>query len=123
MLGEMEIHEIRVGDLARRAGVAIPTVYYNFRSLTDIIAEATVEVLNRFLVPYSRTSFADARRRRERRTKAGSRARPVISSSSAGHWTPMRTFTVSRRSSHIFDRSRRGRALRTVQARGGRRPD
>ena len=54
MLGEMEIHEIRVGDLARRAGVAIPTVYYNFRSLTDIIAEATVEVLNRFLVPYSR---------------------------------------------------------------------
>jgi len=53
MLGEMEIHQIRVGDLARRAGVAIPTVYYTFRSLTDIIAEATVLLLNQFLVPFS----------------------------------------------------------------------
>jgi AcrR family transcriptional regulator len=53
MLGEMDIHEVRVGDLARRAGVAIPTVYYNFRSLTDVIAEATVVMLNRFLVPFS----------------------------------------------------------------------
>jgi AcrR family transcriptional regulator len=53
MLGQMDIHEVRVGDLARRAGVAIPTVYYNFRSLTDIIAEATVVMLNRFLAPFS----------------------------------------------------------------------
>jgi AcrR family transcriptional regulator len=53
MLGEMDIHEVRVGDLARRAGVAIPTVYYNFHSLTDVIAEATVVMLNRFLVPFS----------------------------------------------------------------------
>jgi AcrR family transcriptional regulator len=53
MLGEMDIHEVRVGDLARRAGVAIPTVYYNFHSLTDVIAEATVVTLNRFLVPFS----------------------------------------------------------------------
>ncbi len=55
MLGEMEIHQIRVGDLARRAGVAIPTVYYTFRSLTDIIAEATVLLLNQFLVPFSQS--------------------------------------------------------------------
>jgi AcrR family transcriptional regulator len=55
MLGEMEIHEIRVGEVARRAGVAIPTVYYNFRSLTDIIAEATVVLLHQFLVPFSRS--------------------------------------------------------------------
>jgi AcrR family transcriptional regulator len=53
MLGEMEIHDIRVGELARRAGVAIPTIYYSFRSLNDIIAEATVDLLHRFLVPYS----------------------------------------------------------------------
>jgi AcrR family transcriptional regulator len=53
MLGEMEIPDIRVGELARRAGVAIPTIYYSFRSLNDIIAEATVDLLHRFLVPYS----------------------------------------------------------------------
>jgi AcrR family transcriptional regulator len=53
MLGEMDIHEVRVGDLARRAGVAIPTVYYSFHSLTAIIAEATVVMLDRFLVPFS----------------------------------------------------------------------
>ncbi len=55
MLGEMEIHEIRVGEVARRAGVAIPTVYYNFRSLTDIIAEATVVLLHQFLVPFAQS--------------------------------------------------------------------
>lgn len=53
MLGEMEIHEIRIRELARRAGVAIPTVYYAFRSINDIIAEATVLVLQRFLTPLS----------------------------------------------------------------------
>ncbi len=53
MLGEMDIHEVRVGDLARRAGVAIPTVYYNFHSLTDIIVEATVVTLHRFLEPFA----------------------------------------------------------------------
>ena len=53
MLSEMDVHDIRVGDLARRAGVAIPTIYYSFRSLDDIIAEATVVSLNRFLVPYA----------------------------------------------------------------------
>ena len=53
MLSEMNVPDIRVGDLARRAGVAIPTVYYSFRSLDDIIAEATVISLNRFLVPYA----------------------------------------------------------------------
>src|ERR1019366_4497387 len=37
----------------RRAGVAIPTVYYNFHSLTDIIAEATIVMLNRTLAPFS----------------------------------------------------------------------
>ena len=53
MLGEMEIHEVRVGELARRAGVAIPTVYYSFHSQTDVIAEATVVMLDRFLVPFA----------------------------------------------------------------------
>ncbi|MDH2903714.1 MAG: TetR/AcrR family transcriptional regulator [Actinomycetota bacterium] len=52
MLGEMDIHEVRASELARRAGVAIPTVYYNFHSLTDIIAEATVLMLNRYLAPF-----------------------------------------------------------------------
>ncbi len=54
MLAEMDIHEVRVGELARRAGVAIPTVYYNFHSLTDIIVEATVVTLHRFLAPFTR---------------------------------------------------------------------
>lgn len=54
MLGEMDIHDVRVGELARRAGVAIPTVYYNFHSLTDIIVEATVVTLDRFLTPLAR---------------------------------------------------------------------
>lgn len=62
MLSEMDVHDIRVGELARRAGVAIPTIYYSFRSLDDIIAEATVVLLHRFLVPYSQalTDMLDA---------------------------------------------------------------
>jgi AcrR family transcriptional regulator len=54
LLGEMDVHDIRVGDLARRAGVAIPTIYYNFSSLDDIIAEATVVWVRRFLDPLIR---------------------------------------------------------------------
>ena len=53
MIGEMDVHDIRVGVLARRAGVAIPTIYYNFSSLDDIIAEATVVWVGRFLGPFS----------------------------------------------------------------------
>ncbi len=52
MLGEMDLHEVHAGDLARRAGVAIPTVYYNFRSMADIIVEATVIMLHRFVDPF-----------------------------------------------------------------------
>ncbi len=52
MLGEMDVHDVRVGDLAQRAGVAIPTVYYQFKSLDDVIAEATVVLLHRFLEPF-----------------------------------------------------------------------
>lgn len=52
MIGEMDVHDIRVGVLARRAGVAIPTIYYNFSSLDDIIAEATVVWVGRFLEPF-----------------------------------------------------------------------
>ncbi len=52
MIGEMDVHDIRVGVLARRAGVAIPTIYYNFSSLDDIIAEATVVWVSRFLEPF-----------------------------------------------------------------------
>jgi AcrR family transcriptional regulator len=51
MLGEMDVHDVRVQDLARRAGVAIPTVYYNFQSLDEIVAEATIALLDQFLVP------------------------------------------------------------------------
>ena len=53
MISEMDVHDIRVGVLARRAGVAIPTIYYNFSSLDDIIAEATVVWVSRFLGPFS----------------------------------------------------------------------
>lgn len=52
MLRESEIEGIHASDLARRAGVAIPTVYYNFPSLDAVIAEATVEMLRRFLEPF-----------------------------------------------------------------------
>ena len=52
MIGEMDVHDIRVGVLAGRAGVAIPTIYYNFSSLDDIIAEATVVWVSRFLEPF-----------------------------------------------------------------------
>jgi AcrR family transcriptional regulator len=61
MLGEMDVHEVRVGEVARRAGVAIPTIYYNFRSLDDLIAEATVVLLTRFLVPFATSRDAVAR--------------------------------------------------------------
>ncbi|NNN09524.1 MAG: TetR/AcrR family transcriptional regulator [Acidimicrobiaceae bacterium] len=61
MLGEMDIHDVRVSVLARRAGVAIPTVYYNFRSLTDIIVEATVVMIDRFLGSFSQNLSAMAR--------------------------------------------------------------
>ncbi len=54
MIGEMDVHDIRVGVLARRAGVAIPTIYYNFSSLDDIIAEATVIWVDQFLAPFTR---------------------------------------------------------------------
>lgn len=52
MISEMDVHDIRVGVLARRAGVAIPTIYYNFSSLDDIIAEATIVSVSRFLDPF-----------------------------------------------------------------------
>ncbi len=53
MLGEMDVHDIHVGELARRAGVAIPTIYYSFHSLDDIVAEATVVKLHHFLIPFT----------------------------------------------------------------------
>jgi AcrR family transcriptional regulator len=53
MLGEMDVHDIHVGELARRAGVAIPTIYYSFHSLDDIVAEATVVKLHHFLAPFT----------------------------------------------------------------------
>jgi len=76
MLSEMDVHDIRVGDLARRAGVAIPTIYYSFRSLDDIIAEATVVSLNRFLVPYAQalTEMRDAVERDDRKAFEASAA-------------------------------------------------
>lgn len=54
MLGEMELPDIGVGELARRTGVAIPTNYHNFRSLNDVVAESTLELLHRFLVHWTR---------------------------------------------------------------------
>lgn len=73
ILSEMEIHEVRVGDLARRAGVAFPTVYYNLHSLTDIIAEATIVMLNRFLAPFSQL-LSDVQGRSSTRTGKSSAA-------------------------------------------------
>ncbi len=61
MLGQLDLHEVRVGELARRAGVSIPTVYYHFRSLGDIVAEATVVIVRQFLEPFA-TRLADMAR-------------------------------------------------------------
>ena len=40
MLEESELHHIRVSDVAQRANVAVPTLYYHLKSLADVVVEA-----------------------------------------------------------------------------------
>ena len=51
MLTDMDVHEVRVNELVRRAEVAIPTLYYHFRSLNSLVAEASIVMLEAFTSP------------------------------------------------------------------------
>jgi len=49
MLEESELHRIRVSDVARRANVAVPTLYYHFKSLAEVVVEAVFVSLVSFV--------------------------------------------------------------------------
>jgi len=49
MLEESELHRIRVSDVARRASVSVPTLYYHFKSLADVVVEAVYVSLVEFV--------------------------------------------------------------------------
>lgn len=49
MLFEMDSHEIRVNDLARRSDISVPSIYYHFRSLDELVSMATVVLVERFM--------------------------------------------------------------------------
>jgi len=52
MLEESELHRIRVSDVARRANVAVPTLYYHFKSLADVVVEAVFVSLVSFVAGF-----------------------------------------------------------------------
>ncbi len=49
LLDERDSHEIRVTDIARRASVGVPTIYYHFSSREVLLAEAQVANFFRLL--------------------------------------------------------------------------
>lgn len=49
MLRDCEIHSLRVSALAQKASVAVPTIYYHYRSVSDVVVEATIVTLQDFL--------------------------------------------------------------------------
>jgi len=53
VLRDTDLHSLRVSDLARKAHVSVPTVYYHFGSLGELVVEAVIVSLQRFLDPFS----------------------------------------------------------------------
>lgn len=53
VLRETDLHSLRVSDLARKANVSVPTLYYHFDSLGELVVEAVIVSLQRFLEPFS----------------------------------------------------------------------
>ncbi|NNN02945.1 MAG: TetR/AcrR family transcriptional regulator [Acidimicrobiaceae bacterium] len=49
MLREIDVADVRVNDLSKRAEVSVPTIYYHFRSLDDLIILAIGQLLERFI--------------------------------------------------------------------------
>jgi AcrR family transcriptional regulator len=58
MLEESELHRIRVSDVARRANVAVPTIYYHFKSLANVIVEAAYVSLVAFVESFEPSMVA-----------------------------------------------------------------
>jgi AcrR family transcriptional regulator len=54
MLRELDVADIRVNDLSKRAEVSVPTIYYHFRSLDDLIILAIGRLLERFIKLFDR---------------------------------------------------------------------
>ncbi len=48
MLRDIDVADVRVNDLSKRAEVSVPTIYYHFRSLDDLIILAIGQLLERF---------------------------------------------------------------------------
>lgn len=53
VLRDTDLHNLRVSDLARKANVSVPTLYYHFGSLGELVVEAVIVSLQRFLEPFS----------------------------------------------------------------------
>lgn len=58
MLEESELHRIRVSDVARRASVSVPTLYYHFKSLADVVVEAVYVSLLDFVKGFTPSMIA-----------------------------------------------------------------
>jgi AcrR family transcriptional regulator len=52
MLREVDVAEVRVNELSKRAEVSVPTIYYHFRSLDDLIILAISQLLERFIAQF-----------------------------------------------------------------------
>jgi len=54
----IDVHEFRMQELARDAGVSVPTVYYHFNSLDGILVEAIFALVVEFLAPMQAAQLA-----------------------------------------------------------------